>query len=159
MTRLERKEAELSKLYEYRAAAIKRNDLVWLMRNKEKIAEAEKEVEECRKYAPLRLADALKDEPQRVKNDVYKALLRISVLADVVNEACFMCKDLMKSLGLNDFSLRAEVAEMDRLSQKIASFVLMPKQKILEDFIVDNDAVVNGCIIIADRYLNDKMKL
>lgn len=159
MTRLERKEAELNKLYEYRAAALRNNDIMWLQRNQAKIEALEKEVIECRKYAPQRLSDVLKDKPQSLKNDIYKALLRISVLADVVNEACCQCRDLLKTLDLNDFTLRAEVAEMDKLSQKIASFVLVPKQQILEDFIVDNDAVVKGCIILADRYLNEKLKL
>lgn len=159
MTRLERKEAELQKLYEYRATAMRNNDIMWLNMNHRKIDALEKEIIEMRKYEPMKLSEVLKDQPESMKNDIYKALLRISVLADVVNEACMMCKGKMKQLGLDDFSLRAEVADMDRLSQKIASFVLAPRQQILEDFIVDNAAMVNGCIILADKYINDKLKL
>lgn len=159
MTRLERKEAELAKLYEYRKAAMAQNNYYWMRKNQDKIELLEKEVEECRKYAPQKLSDVLKDEPQATKDGIYKALLRISVLADVVNDACFRCKELLKELGLDDFTLRAEVAEMERVSSKIAAFVLQPKQRLLEDFIVDDDDVVNGCIILADRYLNEKLKL
>lgn len=94
MTRLERKEAELAKLNEYKFAAMRKNDLVWLTKNQKKIEELEK-----------------------------------------------------------------EIAKMEKLSSKIATFVLLPKAQTLEDFIVDNDEVVKGCIILADRYLNDKLNL
>ena len=159
MTRLERKQSELDKLYLYRAAALRNNDIMWLQMNQRRIDELEKELIEMRKYEPMRLSEVLSGSSEQVKNDVYKSLLRISVLADVVNEACVRCREKLGEFGLSDFTLRTEVGEMDKLSQKIASFVLAPRQKILEDFIVDDDDVVNGCIILADRYLNDKLKL
>lgn len=159
MTRLERKEAELAKLNEYKYAAMRKNDLVWLAKNQKKIEELESEIAEMKKAASMTLLDALKDKPASAKNEIYKRLLRISVLADVVNEACFSVKEKMNELGFDDFSLRAEVSQMEKLSSKIAAFVLLPKAQTLEDFIVDDDDVVKGCIIIADRYLNDKLNL
>lgn len=48
MTRLERKEAELKRLYEYKNAALRSNDLCWLTRNQEKIEALEKEVAEAK---------------------------------------------------------------------------------------------------------------
>ena len=44
MTRLERKEAELNKLYEYRAAALRSNDVMWMSKNRQKIDALEKRV-------------------------------------------------------------------------------------------------------------------
>ena len=159
MTRLERKEAELQKELDAKAAAIHSNNVMWLALSQKKIESLKKEIEEIKRLTYTKLSDVLKDRPQSLKNDIYKSLLRISVLADVVNEACCQCKDLLKTLDLDDFTLRKEVSEMEKLSQKIASFVLAPKQQILEDFIVDNDEVVKGCIILSDRYLNEKLKL
>lgn len=49
MTRLEQKEAELEKLYQYRAAALRKNDLVWLSLNGQRIDALEKEIIELRK--------------------------------------------------------------------------------------------------------------
>lgn len=159
MTRLERKEAELAKLNEYKFAAMRKNDLVWLTKNQKKIEELEEEIAEMKKASSMTLLDALKGKPLALKNEIYKRLLRISLLADVVNAACFSVKEKMSELGFDDFSLRDEVAKMEKLSSKIATFVLLPKAQALEDFIVDNDDVVKGCIILADRYLNDKLNL
>lgn len=149
----------MQKLYEYRAVALRNNDIMWTMRNNSRIDALEKEIIGMRSYQSQRLGEVIKDRPDRVKNELYKVLLRISLLADVVNEACVRCKEKMEELGIEDFSLKKEVREMDGLSQRIASFVLKPGQKILEDFIVDNEKVVDGCIILCDRYLNEKLKL
>lgn len=159
MTRLERKQAELEKLYGYRAAAMKKNDLFWLSINQKKIEETEREIIELKKYEPMKLSEALADKGCAAKNEVYKALLRISLLSDVVNNACVECRSVLRKYGLDDFTFRRDVAEMVKLSQKIASIVLLPQNTILEDFIVDNDKVVDGCTAIADDYLNEKLKL
>lgn len=159
MTRLERKKAELDKLYQYRAAAMRNNDLTWMHRNQEKITELEKEIIEMKKYEPIRLSEALAEKGEGVKNEIYKALLRVSVLADVVNNACFECREKLNKHGLQDFSFRKDVSELCRLSQKIASIVLIPNSPLLEDFIVDDDTVVDGCTELADKYLHDKLNL
>lgn len=159
MTYIERKKAELDKLYEYRAAAMRKNDLVWLSRNQQKIEEIEREIIEATRREPMKLSDVLKGHAPEVKNEVYKSLLRISVLADVVNNACEECKTVLGKFGLNDFSFRQDVDDMCKVSQKIASVVLIPNNEILEDFIVDNDEVVDGCTAIADKYLNNKLCL
>lgn len=49
MTRLERKESELNKLYEYRAAASRNNDVMWLLKTNKRIDTLEKEIIEMRK--------------------------------------------------------------------------------------------------------------
>ena len=131
---------ELEKLYEYRRQALKRNDLMWMVRNNAKIKEKEAELEECKKYHPMRLKDILDDKGEDVKNKVYKALLKISLAADYVNDCVVEAKEVMKELGLNDFTLRADAEELCKLSQKIASFVIIPKffqtshKKILSKF-------------------------
>ena len=159
MTRLERKQEQLNKLYQYRAAAMQNNDIMWLQMNQRRIDELEKEIAEMRKYEPKKLSDFLKDKPEDVKNDLYKALLRISLMADAVNEASFICKKKLKDLGIKDFTLRKEVDELTELSRKIASFVIIPNQKVLEDFIVDNDTFVDMCMEHADAHLKRKLKL
>lgn len=159
MTRLERKEEELKKLYEYRAAALRRNDGYWLCKNQKKIDDLEKEVIECRRHAPMKLSDALKEYGDDVKNDIYKRLLRISLLSDVVTQACLDCKCALRKVGLDDFSFRADVDEIDRLSKRIANIVLVTGNATLEDFIVDNEDVIDRCYAEADRYLNKKLNL
>ena len=150
---------ELEKLYEYRRQALKRNDLMWMVRNNAKIKEKEAELEECKKYHPMRLKDILDDKGEDVKNKVYKALLKISLAADYVNDCVVEAKEVMKELGLNDFTLRADAEELCKLSQKIASFVIIPKQQVLTDMMVENEKFISRCHQAANTHLKRTLNL
>lgn len=159
MTRLERLQAERDKLIMWRNEAMKNNDFMNMTRTNEKIAAKEKEIEEAKKYAPMRLLDILNGKGEDVKNRVYKALIKISLAADFVNDCAEEAKDVMKEIGVNDFTLRAETKELCRLSQKIASFVITPNQHVLTDMIVDNDKFIAQCHKAADSHLKKTLKL
>ena len=66
MTRLERKEAELKRLYGYKRHFMEQNDILSMHRTQEKINQIEKEVEEIRRYEPQRLGDLLADRDESV---------------------------------------------------------------------------------------------
>ena len=138
MTRLERKEAELEKLYQYRQLAMQNNDFMWMQRNQEKIISLEKEIEELRNNESATVFSVLSDKDKMVKAGVYKALLRISLLADATNEACEIAKSLLKEHGITDFAFRHKVDEMCKLSSEIAAVTLRSKNESMADFIVDN---------------------
>lgn len=160
MTRLERKESELHKLIEYRKVALERNDIMWLARNQAKIDALVKEIEECKRYAPTTLKQALASQDDDFKNRFYVGMLRISLLADAVNAACAEVKQMFKNeLGIKDFSLRKEVDEMDKLSQRIASFAIIPNDHILEDVIVNDDKFVDCCMKLATKHLTSRLKI
>lgn len=159
MTRLERLEAERDKLIMLRYEAMKNNDLMNLYRIQDKIAKKEKEIEEAKKYAPMRLKDILDNKGEDVKNKVYKALLKISLAADYVNDCVVEAKEVMKELGLNDFTLRTDAEELCKLSQKIASFVIIPKQQILTDMMVENEKFISRCHQAANTHLKRTLNL
>lgn len=159
MTRLERLQAERDKLIMWRNEAMKNNDFMNMTRANEKIAAKEKEIEEAKKYAPMRLLDILNGKGEDVKNRVYKALIKISLAADFVNDCAEDAKSVLKELGLKDFTLRAEAEELCKLSQKIASFVIFPGQKILTDMMVNNDTYIEQCHRHADAHLKRTLKL
>lgn len=160
MTRLERKEAELEKLRGYRAAAIRRNDLVWLNHTDAKIKEVEKEIEECRKCARATLKDLLDSKDEDFKNRFYVGMLRISMLADAVTEACSEVETLFrKEFGVVDFSLLREVKEMDALSKKMARFMTVTGNDALTDCLVDNGKFLDCCIKLATKHITSKLKI
>lgn len=111
-----------------------------------------------RRYEPKKLSELLADRDECVKNDIYKNLLRISLLADVVNEATERCRSVLRKYGIEDFNFRKKVVEMSKLSQEIASVVLLPDNKTLEDLIVDDDTFVVMCMKHADAHLKRKLK-
>lgn len=159
MTRLERKEAELDKLYEYRALAMRKNDILWLHRNQSKIDELEKEIIEMRKHQSATVFSVLKDKDEMVKNEVYKSLLRISLMADVCNEACEIAKERLADIGITAFSFQEKVNELCRLSQEIASVTIKSKNELMIDFLTENKDFVDKCMANADEYLKSKLGL
>lgn len=159
MTKEERLKTQLAQLHEDKKVAMRKNDLYWLEKTQRKIDDVEQQLAELRNHGQIMLSQALKDKGEDAKNRIYKNLLRISVLADVVNNACEECKSELKKMGLQDFMFRKDVDELCKISQRIASVVLLPNNKRLEDFIVDNDDVVDECTAIADKHLNDKLGL
>lgn len=159
MTKEERINGELEKLYNYRREAMARNDFAWLLKNDAKIKEKEKELEECKKYRPMKLKEVLDGKSEATKNEVYRSLLKISLAADFVNDCAEEVKTLMKNLGFNDFTLRTETAELCKLSQKIASFVIIPNQRVLTDMLVDDDRFIGLCHAAADEHLKNTLDL
>lgn len=160
MTRLERKEAELNKLYEYRTAALRSNDVMWLSKNRQKIDTLEKEVIALRRNNVTSLQELLRGKDEETKNRFYVGMLRISMLADVVNEACEEIGALMKSeFNVADFSLKNEVKDLSTMSRRIASFVCNTGSPILQDCIVDNDKFVDNCIKLATKHITSKLKI
>lgn len=159
MTRLERLQAERDKLIMWRNEAMKNNDFMNMTRATEKIAAKEKEIEEAKKYAPMRLLDILNGKGEDVKNRVYKALIKISLAADFVNDCAEEARSVLKEIGINDFTLRSDADELCKLSQKIASFVIFPGQKVLSDMMVNNDTYIEQCHRHADAHLKRTLKL
>lgn len=125
----------------------------------DRITALKAEIEEMEKRELTLLSKALADKDEAVKDGLYKALLRISLLADVVNEAAETCRELLNKYGLADFEFRKHVVDMCALSQKIASIPLLSKSRILEDFLVDDDEFVKGCMELADKHLNERLNL
>lgn len=136
-----------------------RNDLVWLSRNEAVIKKKEKELDEAKKYRSVRLLDVLNDKGEEIKNRVYKALIKISLAADFVNDCTEEAKSLLKELELNDFTLRADAEELCKLSQKIASFVIFPGQRVLADMMIDDSEFVDKCHAAADEHLKETLEL
>lgn len=159
MDRIERKRAELEKLYQYRAAAMRRNDFLWLSANQQKIDSIEKEIIELEKNRHATVFSVLSQKDEMTKNGVYKALLRISLLADACNEAAVIARDLLAEHGITDFSFRNKVKELSQLSHDIAGITLVPNRSILENFITDDEKFVDMCIKHADAHIKRKLKL
>lgn len=160
MTRLERRQADLDKLYEYRDAALKANDLYWLHKNQAKIVELEKEVRELKLYGTKEtryLRDVLDKFSEEDKNTIYKDLLRINLLCDVVNEVAEMAKSDMRKVGILDFSFSKKIEDMCKLSQEIASILILPNNQILDDFIINDSECVDRCVEIANKYIDTKI--
>ena len=149
----------MQKLYEYRAAATRSNDVMWLNINERRISELEREIIEMRRQQSSTVFQVLSDKDEMTRNGVYKALLRISLLADACNEACCQAYDLLKQHGINGFSFQDKVKELKDKSRHIANVTLRSNNRTMEDFIVDNETFVDMCIKHADAHIKRKLKI
>lgn len=154
MTRLERIKGELDRLIAYRSEAMKQNNLFLLESIQEKIRNKEKELQQAKDYAPMRLLDFLNDKGEEVKNKVYKALIKISLASDYVAKCAYDAKDLLK-----DYSLKSDIEALRKVSDKIAAFVCVPDQQCLTDMLVDNDEFIETCDEATDKHLKERLGL
>lgn len=158
MTRLERKQAELEKLYRLRAAAMCRNDFMWMELNSAKISEIEAEIEEMRRYEPRRLSELMADFTPEEKNAIFKALLRTSLVADLLVDTAFRAREALRKKGLSDSTYSGKVKEIEKLAQDLAS-IPIGAGDILSEFILDNESFIERGIELADERLADILKL
>lgn len=159
MTRLERLQSELDRLISYRSDALRQNNLFLLESIQEKIKNKEKEIQQAKEYAPMRLLDFLNDKGEDVKNSVYKSLIKISLASDYVAKCAYDVKDLLKEIGVNDYSLKSDIEALRKVSDKIAAFVCVPNQQCLTDMLVDNDEFIDTCDEASDKHLKERLGL
>lgn len=159
MTRIERLENELDRLYGQRAAAARQNNLHWMEMAQKKISELEKELIEARQYAPRKLSEFLSDKGEDTRNRVFKALLKISLAADFLNDCAEEAKDVLGELGLKEHTLTGDVESVCALSQKLASFVINLGARSLTEMMTDNSDFICKCSEAADEHLKETLKL
>lgn len=127
--------------------------------NDRKIAALEREISEIMDYESRTVFEVLSDKDEMIKNDVYKALLRISLMADATNEACEDAFAKLKKFGITSFSFMDKVKRLRELSQSVASVTLAAKNRVLDDFIVDDDTFVDMCMKHANAHIKRKLKI
>lgn len=159
MTRIERLEAELSKQYDCKRAAVRQNNFAWMHMAQAKIEELEKELINARQYAPKRLSEMLAQYDEETRNRVFKALLRISLAADFLNDCAEEAKGVLGELHLTEHTLSGDVKELAKLSQKVASFVILPKSETLTEMMTDNTDFITACSEAADKHLEKTLGL
>lgn len=159
MTRIERLQAELSKLYEYRRSAMEKGNLYWAEINDAKIKEKEAQLAEAKSYEKVTLNKALSEHSEEMKNKVYKLMLKASLAADFLNDCAGEVEDAMKELGIVDFSFKKELELISKLSAKISSFVCLPSQENLTNMMVYDDEFIATCNEAADKHLKETLNL
>lgn len=158
MTKLDRIKAKIAHLREDRRVAIRKCDMFKLAEIDRAIHETEAALEEAKSLEPRRLSEVLSHD-DIIRDDLYRKLLKCSLAADFCNNCVEDVKATLKKHGLNDFSFRRDVEELCKLSQKIASLVIIPNQQVLTDMMTDNDEFIDTCDTAADKHLKEKLKL
>jgi len=159
MTRLERLQAERDRLIMWRNTAMRNNDLLNMNRAQEKINAVGKDIEQAKQYMPMRLLDILNGKGEKAKNKVYKALIKVSLASDFVAACAYEAKEVLKEVGVNDWTFRADLEEIRKLSDKIAGFVCFDKNSPLTDMMIDDDKFIASCNRAANKRLKETLKL
>ena len=159
MTKLERLRQTRQRLESDRAYALRRNDLVTMIRIEQKLKVVNDDIKEAEQYEPIQLSEALKQYGQDVKDRVYKCLLECSLVADLLNDCSEVVKSELKKIGLDDFHFRADIEAMCKLSRNLAALVIIPNQPTLTDMMCDNAEYIDKCHDAANEHLKAKLNL
>lgn len=155
---IKRQQDKIQKLLDERVNAYRRNDLMGIARIDKKIREINEEVENIKKREQVRLSQALSHDDM-VKDDIYRKLLKCSLAADYLNECCWAVKETLKKHGLSDFSFRKDIDTVIKMTNDIASLVIIPNQTVLTDMIVDDDEFVKTCDEAAEKHLKQALNI
>jgi hypothetical protein len=159
MTRVERLEKQLEQLQALKTQAMRQNDYVSFSKCSAKIAEAEKMLEQAKRYEPSLLSDVLSGYGEDVKNHIYKLLLKCSLAADFANDCAFEAKEELGKLGISDFHFREDLSQIAEYSKRVANIVIIPGQDALNDMLTDDDEFVDACHAAADAHLKKRLGL
>jgi hypothetical protein len=156
MTRLERLRQQQAKLKELRAQCMQRNDIYNVLKFENRLKELDEEIAEAEQYEPRRLGELLSDD-QAVRDGVYKRLLRINLLADILNDACVDCLENLKQNGIQDFHFRTDVVAIRKLTDGIAKIPVFDVNNPLSKAILDDSELVDDCTARVDAYIKEKL--
>lgn len=158
MTRADRIKSQIAQLNEDRRVAIRHMNHFKLAEIGKKLREKEAELAEALDREPKKLSQVL-SHTEMAREDMYRKLLKCSLAADYLNNCAEEVKTALKKYNLNDFSFRPDVDELCRLSQKLASLVIIPNQTSLTDMICDNSEFIDACDNAANEHLKEKLHL
>lgn len=159
MTRIERFQEQLRKVYDMRRDAILRNDFITMSRCEVKAKELEKQLQEAKMHVPVTLKNLLDSQGEDAKSAVYKSLIKCSLAADFLNDCAEAAKSELRKVGANDFVFHRDIDQLCQISKKVASLVIFDGQQVLTDMMVDNDEFIDSCHQAADKHLNETLKL
>lgn len=159
MTRLQRLQKDLDEKIAHRNKLMRGGNFVKSQVVQIEIEELEAAIAEAKLYEPQRLSDLLSDREECVKNEIYKNLLRISLIADAADEAAHLAKESLQRYGIDDFSFRQKIKTLCKLTGEIAAIPLLAKGSVMEDFITNDDKFVELVLRHANAYIKRKLKL
>jgi hypothetical protein len=110
-------------------------------------------------YEPVLLSEILDGKGEDVKNQIYKLLIECSLAADYVNDCAECAKEELLKHGIYDFHFREDLVQLCRLSQKVASVVLVKDNDLLNDALTDDAEYVDTCHAAANKHLKERLNL
>lgn len=158
MTKRERYEQQLRALQSEQKRYLFSRNFTKASQLNAKIDELKQRIKECDAYETGRLCDMLpKEEIKRL--DLIAKMLKISLAADFLTDCTIDYADTLKSVGLNDATLLQMVKPIREQTQKLANMPAQAQYGELVDFMIDDDTLIDGMHILANRYIKDNLNV
>lgn len=158
MTKRERYEQQLRALQTEQKRYLFSRNFIKASQLNNKIDELKQRIKECDAYETGRLCDMLpKEEIQRL--DLINKMIKISLAADFLTDCTIDYADTLKSVGLNDATLTEMVKPIREQAQKLANMPAQAQYGELVDLMVEDDTLISGMHILADRYLKENLNI
>lgn len=158
MTKRERYEQQLRALQTEQKRYLATHNYIKASQLNGKIDELKQRIKECDAYETGRLCDMLpKEEIKRL--DLINKMIKISLAADFLTDCTIDYADTLKSVGLNDATLLQMVQPIREQAQKLANMPAQSQYGELVDLMVEDDTLISGMHILADRYLKENLNI
>ena len=158
MTKRERYEQQLRALQTEQKRHLSSRNFIKASQLNNKIDELKQRIKECDAYEAGRLCDMLpKEEIKRL--DLINKMIKISLAADFLTDCTIDYADTLKSVGLNDATLTEMVKPIREQAQKLANMPAQAQYGELLDLMVEDDTLISGMHILADRYLKENLNI
>lgn len=158
MTKRERYEQQLREFQQMQKQCLLARNFTKATKLNAKIDELKQRLKECDAYETGRLCDMLpKEEIKRL--DLINKMIKISLAADFLTDCTIDYADTLKSVGLNDATLMQMVQPIREQAQKLANMPAQAQYGELVDLMVEDDTLISGMHILADRYLKENLNI
>lgn len=158
MTKRERYEQQLRVLQTEQKRYLFSRNYIKASQLNSKIDELKQRIKECDVYETGRLCDMLpKEEIKRL--DLINKMIKISLAADFLTDCTIDYAGTLKSVGLNDATLMQMVQPIREQAQKLANMPAQAQYGELVDLMVEDDTLISGMHILADRYLKENLNI
>lgn len=158
MTKRERYEQQLRVLQTEQKRYLFSRNYIKASQLNGKIDNLKQRLKECDAYETGRLCDMLpKEEIKRL--DLINKMIKISLAANFLTDCTIDYADTLKSVGLNDATLMQMVQPIREQAQKLANMPAQAQYGELVDLMVEDDTLISGMHILADRYLKENLNI
>lgn len=155
LTKIERMKAERDKLIARRNAYVRNMRLDMAVKMDARIDELDKVLDDLK---PKPLSQIAPMEDLR-KLKVLEHLVQVYMAADFLADRCFQVNEDFDRLGLELHNIAPEAKDLCRRAEQFASRVAAPEFAGLADFILENEAYIEGMRELTEDYQKRRLKI
>lgn len=156
MTRIDRLREQARTLQCQIKASIRNGSIIAADRLNSHLKKIEAQIAQAEEYEPKLLREVI-DNDTLVRSGLAKKIVEVHLAADYLADCSHELKDIFKKLELVDNTLYPKIEAIRKESQAFANTVCHPEFAGLENFMCNNDRLIDDMHLLAQRYIDEHL--